>query len=212
MHMGVNIKEYRLAKELTRYELAEKLKISTSALANYENGNRIPNLLMVKEIAKVLNVSVLELLDDNCFSGPGKLQSEFLSYIKTLYSLGTDKKEFINYIQDEFDEFHLNKFQVQYIKQIDDHLRNANNLSNSLDFLDDINLTIENTKTLKNTLGNGMSEYEKDILILLTSKELESKLQYDFNEISTDSEFLKDLINRIYQIIKTEINIYKNKS
>ena len=57
----------RLRKDnnLTQDELAKKLKISRSAVANYEKGIREPNFEMLENIADCFNISIAELLNDD---------------------------------------------------------------------------------------------------------------------------------------------------
>lgn len=65
----LNFKEklIRLRKDnnLTQDELAKKLKISRSAVANYEKGIREPNFEMLENIADCFNISIAELLNDD---------------------------------------------------------------------------------------------------------------------------------------------------
>ena len=65
----LNFKEklIRLRKNnnLTQDELAKKLKISRSAVANYEKGIREPNFEMLENIADCFNISIAELLNDD---------------------------------------------------------------------------------------------------------------------------------------------------
>ena len=42
--IGENIKKFRESKGLSRNELSDKIDISASGLANYENGNRLPSI------------------------------------------------------------------------------------------------------------------------------------------------------------------------
>ena len=52
----------RTARGLNQQDLASKLNISQSAIANYESGEREPNLDTLVSISKVLNVSIDYLL------------------------------------------------------------------------------------------------------------------------------------------------------
>lgn len=65
----LNFKEklIRLRKDnnLTQDELAKKLRISRSAVANYEKGIREPNFEMLENIADCFNISIAELLNDD---------------------------------------------------------------------------------------------------------------------------------------------------
>lgn len=57
-----NLKYYRLKNNLTKKQLAEKAKVSSMAITNYENGNRMPNMEIINRLAQVLNVRISDFL------------------------------------------------------------------------------------------------------------------------------------------------------
>ena len=59
---GERLKELRKESELTQKELADKLSISSSAVAMYERGNREPSFEIMEEIADLFNVDMNFLL------------------------------------------------------------------------------------------------------------------------------------------------------
>ena len=61
MSLGQKIKELRLEKGLSQLELANAAEVSRPAIAQYERGTKIPNLLTGKAIARVLGCSLDEL-------------------------------------------------------------------------------------------------------------------------------------------------------
>ncbi len=63
MNIGDNIKKLRIEKRLKQSELAEKSGISRVAIGNYERGDRIPNIEIVRKIANALEISLNKLLD-----------------------------------------------------------------------------------------------------------------------------------------------------
>ena len=63
--IGRRIKKERVQKDLTRQELSEKADISTSHLANIENGKTIASLEVIYQIATELEVTVDELLRED---------------------------------------------------------------------------------------------------------------------------------------------------
>ena len=68
MHkIGFNIKKIRKEKNITRKELSQKANITTSALANYENGYRTPNDDILLDISKALEVDFNYLLGKTKF-------------------------------------------------------------------------------------------------------------------------------------------------
>jgi len=56
------LKELRLEKNLTQSQLAKETGLSQNGIANWENGNRLPNINAVIAFAKFFNVTVGQLL------------------------------------------------------------------------------------------------------------------------------------------------------
>ena len=57
-----NIKKYRKALKISQNKLAQKLGVSQTAVAHYENGHRNPTIEAIMLMAKIFNISVDELL------------------------------------------------------------------------------------------------------------------------------------------------------
>ncbi|HAH17507.1 MAG TPA: hypothetical protein DCL29_00585 [Eubacterium sp.] len=64
MTLADKLKEARKNAGLTQVELAEKLCVSRQAITKWESGNGIPDVENLKNIAKVLDISIDFLLDD----------------------------------------------------------------------------------------------------------------------------------------------------
>ena len=64
MTLGEKLKEARKQASLSQEQLAEKLRVSRSAVAKWETDNGIPDVGNLKVIAQLLNVSIDYLLDD----------------------------------------------------------------------------------------------------------------------------------------------------
>lgn len=69
-----NLKLARKARGYTQAELAEMLDISRSSYANYETGNRTPDIDMLEKITRVLNISVDELFGRYNFGTPNLIR------------------------------------------------------------------------------------------------------------------------------------------
>lgn len=52
------LKDLRIEKELSQGELADKLGISRASIINYENGERVPDILFAEKIANFFDISV----------------------------------------------------------------------------------------------------------------------------------------------------------
>lgn len=59
---AVNLKELREMKNLSQRELAERLFVTRSTVARWENGSRLPDASMIYRLAECLDVNVDRLL------------------------------------------------------------------------------------------------------------------------------------------------------
>ncbi len=57
MEIARKIRESRERKRMTQKELAEKIRITTKTLQNYENGSTKPNKAILDEILRILEIS-----------------------------------------------------------------------------------------------------------------------------------------------------------
>ncbi len=60
---GAFLKGLRKQKELTQEQLAEKFNVSTRTVSRWENGNNMPDLDILMELADFYEVDLRELLD-----------------------------------------------------------------------------------------------------------------------------------------------------
>ena len=61
---GNKIKELRESKGITQIQLADRMKVSRSTIANWEVGNRLPDLSMLARLAKALETEPYVLIDE----------------------------------------------------------------------------------------------------------------------------------------------------
>lgn len=66
--MAIPLKSLRESKKMTQLELSKILRVSPSAVAMYERGQRSPDYETLKHIAKFFNVSTDYLLDNDSSS------------------------------------------------------------------------------------------------------------------------------------------------
>ena len=66
MNMGDKIKQRRTELNMTQEQLADKLSVSRSTVANWESGRNYPDLQLIASIADVLGLSLDELLREDC--------------------------------------------------------------------------------------------------------------------------------------------------
>ena len=62
MTLGDKLKKARIGKNLTQEYLAEVLNVSQKTYSNFENDKSKPAFAQVEDIAKILDVSVLDFL------------------------------------------------------------------------------------------------------------------------------------------------------
>lgn len=63
--IGTNIKNLRFKNEMTQKELADKLYVTSQAVSRWENGEVEPSISTITEMAKIFNVSIDALINDN---------------------------------------------------------------------------------------------------------------------------------------------------
>lgn len=80
MDIGSKIKELRSKKNLTQKELARISEIAEITIRKYENGERKPKIEQLQKIAKVLDVTVDELLGHSNDSFEDNSPEEFYEY------------------------------------------------------------------------------------------------------------------------------------
>lgn len=60
---GETLRNLRSERNLSQQQLAQKLYVSRSSIANWENGRRIPDLLLITRLAQLLNVEISVFTD-----------------------------------------------------------------------------------------------------------------------------------------------------
>lgn len=66
--IGKFIAELRKEKNMTQQELADKISVTDRAISNWENGRRLPDYSLLKDLSKELNISINELLSGDRLS------------------------------------------------------------------------------------------------------------------------------------------------
>lgn len=67
-----NLMNLRKASKLTQLELAEKLNYSDKAISKWERGESLPDVILLKQIADMYNVSVDYLMQEHSFDDAKK--------------------------------------------------------------------------------------------------------------------------------------------
>ncbi len=64
MNIGEKIRKYRKQNKLSQRELGEKIGVVSSTITKYELNSLHPNLDTIKRLATALNISILDLIED----------------------------------------------------------------------------------------------------------------------------------------------------
>ena len=62
MQIGQVIRTYRKKKNMTQEDMAIRLGVTAPAVNKWENGNSMPDILLLAPIARLLGITVDELL------------------------------------------------------------------------------------------------------------------------------------------------------
>ena len=62
MQIGEVIRKYRKEKNMTQEEMANRLGVTASAVNKWENGNSLPDILLLAPIARLLGITPSDLL------------------------------------------------------------------------------------------------------------------------------------------------------
>ncbi len=65
MTIGEKIKKMRIEQNLTQKELASKLNVTFQTVSKWENDINVPDIYTLKNIAKVLNINIEYLIDED---------------------------------------------------------------------------------------------------------------------------------------------------
>ena len=98
MTFGEKFKQTLEQRNISQKQFAIRMRISESAVSDYVNYRRLPNILLVREFAKALDVSVDFLLDYE--SENVALSPEENEIIKKFRSLTSEQQKMIKYLID----------------------------------------------------------------------------------------------------------------
>lgn len=82
MHVGQTIKSLRLAAGLNQKQFAARLRLSSSALSLYENGEREPPLSFLKAVSRELRIPISVLLAESGEAPPGLTPEQVEDYAR----------------------------------------------------------------------------------------------------------------------------------
>lgn len=68
MELGNKIKEMRIKHNLTQEELANQLHITRQTISKWESNKSIPDIMCVKDLCHIFDISIDEFLSDTTYS------------------------------------------------------------------------------------------------------------------------------------------------
>ncbi|MCR5223771.1 MAG: helix-turn-helix domain-containing protein, partial [Bacilli bacterium] len=92
--IGHFIAKLRKEKNLTQQELADQLYVTDRAVSHWENGRRLPDISLLKNISDILGVSVNELISGEKFKENNIIKKSDDNIIKTLKDNKKNKQIF----------------------------------------------------------------------------------------------------------------------
>lgn len=93
MAFGERLKQALEQKDITQKKFAIKMNVSESAISDYVNNRRLPNIILIEDFAKELGVSVDYLLDYHPNPDSVALSPDEAELIKALRTLPKDKRD-----------------------------------------------------------------------------------------------------------------------
>lgn len=122
---GLNLKQYRISRNLTLEALGEKIHKTKATISKYEKGEIIPDILTILEICNTLNISISQLIPQNNNTQKSLSKNPFKTDLVYMYYYTEDRliTSIIEIIEDN------NNLKVKYFNGIKDIKKYADDLS-----------------------------------------------------------------------------------
>jgi transcriptional regulator with XRE-family HTH domain len=102
MDLGNKIKSYRVLKNLSPEQVAERLDISAKTYRKYESNENSPSLNMLEKLAEVLDQSVLDFLPESVVqNNTNQTGGVALAINSTINQLSENIQEYITLLKEE---------------------------------------------------------------------------------------------------------------
>nr|MBP3259346.1 helix-turn-helix domain-containing protein [Bacilli bacterium] len=116
--IGKFIAELRKEKKMTQQELADKLNVTDRAVSHWENGRRLPDYSLLKELCDILSISINELFAGEKISNEDYKKKADENLMKALENSSFSLKEKIAYYKKKWKKEHISTFVVAVISWI----------------------------------------------------------------------------------------------
>lgn len=104
MDLGNKIKSYRVLKNLSPEQVAERLDISVKTYRKYEANENSPNMSMLEKLAEILEQNVLDFLPESIVQNNTAQEGGVafaVAYIPIINQLTENIQEYINLLKKE---------------------------------------------------------------------------------------------------------------
>ena len=116
--IGKFIAELRKENNMTQQELADKLMITDRAVSNWENGRRLPDYSLLKDLCEILHISINELFAGERLSNEDYKKKADENLMNALENSGFSLQEKIIYYKKKWKKEHISTFVVAIISWI----------------------------------------------------------------------------------------------
>ncbi len=104
MDLGNKIKSYRVLKNLSPEQVAERLDISTKTYRKYESNESSPNINMLERLAEILDKSILDFLPESIVQNNTSQEGGVafaVAFNPTINQLSENIQEYITLLKEE---------------------------------------------------------------------------------------------------------------
>lgn len=108
--IGKFITKLRKEKKLTQQELANKLGVTDRAISHWENGRRLPDYSLLRDLCDILSVSINELFSGEKLSGEDYKKRADENLMSALENSSFSLQEKITYFKKKWKKEHISSF------------------------------------------------------------------------------------------------------
>ena len=108
--IGKFIAELRKEKNLTQQELADKLDVTDRAISHWENGRRLPDYSLLKDLCDILSISINELFSGERIPKENYKKKADENLMSALENSVFSLQEKIDYFKKKWKKEHISSF------------------------------------------------------------------------------------------------------
>ena len=113
--IGKFIAELRKEKNMTQQELADKLGVTDRAISHWENGRRLPDYSLLKDLCDILSISINELFLGEKISNEDYKKKADENLMSALENSSFSLQEKIDYFKKKWKKEHISSFIISGI-------------------------------------------------------------------------------------------------